>query len=758
MLPSSNAAEIKSAIQEFAVAHTKPEPLPVSSGRGQTSREPDPSSVAFQIAQRTSSAFSLQKVTQKPPDLDSLDVFFGYVLDPFGAPAFDSIDKIPTHFNSFREYFDVFHPLQINETISSIKSALLETARYFECRIHSFGSILRIETASFPFEVYDLLYFSQRKTQFVHSDSKALSDEIEKTSFVGVVTNIDVCHSSVNSHHGDIVDVKVSAELLIQRLCNMPAAGCQPSNNSGHAYGSPPLSINDVLYYKYCGNTISNLREYTALRTIRSSSLLKYILRPSFMRDFQEGAIFWDDRRLCFAKSPSSIEYYSALDQNENQVTLQKLLMAAHGLNLSQADAVSKCFFSRERFFLIQGPPGTGKTTTILSIISTFLLVPRSRASRSTVMDAEKLGGQGSSLKILVCAPSNTAIDVIVVRLARGVKNFHGGVTEIPFLRVGASANPDVGRYTLEYLVNSCAAHSRSRLRHTLVSTASVICTTLSSSVSDSMCLDKFDLLIIDEACQATEISTIIPFKYNPDKVIMVGDPNQLPPTVISNQSQLQVSLFERLLSCHQPVMLDVQYRMHPDICRLSSTLFYDGRIKTSADIARLRGKSRSGSVYGFRPLSFVDILEKKEKTDDFKSYYSPVECSVCYRICKELFRRYDGALRIVVLTPYKGQANMLRENRNYEKMGIEVNTVDGFQGKECDVVILSTVRRSGLGFTCDFRRINVAMTRSRECLIVLGSRKCLSQSRVWDSIISSIIQQSQHFTSKNLERFLSTL
>ncbi|ELA42761.1 uncharacterized protein VICG_00076, partial [Vittaforma corneae ATCC 50505] len=744
---AGNIITVEPAAQTLAIDHIRPKQLSQADEKTQTNKKLV-SSMVSQIAQRSNTVFFSQQTARKPVDIDSQDAFFEYVLNPFRPPISVDFVKIPTCFDSFRQYFDVFNPLQINETISSIKSALLENSKYFECAIHDFDRVLRIRAVNFQFDVYDLLYFSQHKTQF--SFSYRLDDEAKDGSFVGIVTDINACHSSDGSHHTSIVEIKVSTTTAISKASYQSSNGNQPS--------SLLFNTSGALYYRYCGNITSNLREYTALRVVKESGVLKYILRPSFMKDFQESTIFWDDKKLGFAKNLSNLKYCSSLTQNGSQVVLQNLLVAAHGLNLSQAEAVSKCFFSREKFFLIQGPPGTGKTTTIISIISTFLLIPQTNLSRSTVLNIDQINDHISSLKILICAPSNTAIDVVVTRLASGIKNFRGGVTHVSFLRVGASTNPDVHKYTLEYLVNRCASQPRSGHRHSLVSTASVICATLSSSVSDSICLSKFDLIIIDEACQATELSTIIPFKYNPNKVIMIGDPNQLPPTVISDQSQLQVSLFERLLSHHQPVMLDVQYRMHPDICKLSSLFFYDNRIETFADIAQLRRKSGYGDIYGFRPLNFIDILVKQEKIDDFKSYYNPVECSICYRISKELFRRYGNTLKIAVLTPYKGQANMLMKNRNYEKMGIEINTIDGFQGKECDVVILSTVRRFGLGFTCDFRRINVAMTRSRVCLILLGNKKCLSQSSVWSGIIDYITQQGQYFTSKSLELFLSTL
>lgn len=661
-------------------------------------------------------------------DVD-VDAFFEECLSPLASFSKSTIKEISSSFSSYKEYYDVFNPLRRNENIASIKSSVFENTKYFECKIHNYQRILRIRTSKFKFEVYDMLYFSLKKTYFNYSDIRQLEEDIDSGSFFGIVLAVYPDYFPNDPVYSDLVDIRVLHKAQV-------------------------YSTDQSLFYRYNGNVVSSLREFNALNSIKESKILKYILRPSFLQDFLERKVDWDSKKLAFKTMNDDSDYTIKVNQNKNEILFQKILVKYHELNQSQARAVSKSFFSRDKFILIQGPPGTGKTTTILSIISTFLMFSPAMASVDTQLDIPSADQIISKIKILVCAPSNTAVDVITERLSRGIKNFKGGYTKIKFVRVGANNNPNIEQYTLEYLINCSEGISKHKAKQEIFLNASVICSTLSSSVSDVLNIKTFDLVIIDEACQATEISTIIPLKYNPSKIVLIGDPKQLPPTVISDQSLLKKSLFERLLSYHSPIFLDVQYRMHPEICDFSSSFFYDSKIKTSMNIL----KKVQDLSHPFIPLNFIDILKINEKTDGFKSFYNQYECKVCVDICKAICAVYGRKFKIVVLTPYKGQVVALMKNSIFENNGIEVNTIDGFQGQECDITIFSTVRQSGLGFICDFRRINVAMTRSRECVIVLGNKECLSKNKTWEKIIEYFISTNRYTDSNGVDEFLMNL
>lgn len=698
------------------------------------SKKTNITSLTSMILQKSNNIFA-NSFSEKPlVSCDSgINSFFEESLNPFYEIPYSVVPEIPNNFNSYQEYFDCFNPLRSVENFVAIRTNLFEHSEFYNCITHKFDKCLWIEAFNFKYEIHDLLYFSTSKKQFKEPVFDDLQADILNGAFLGIVTSITPGFLTNNKKNCSLVEIRVSSTIK-----NIPK--------------------NITLYYRFIYNTVSNFREFIALRSIKKSKILKYLLRPSFIHDFYQRKLIWDDRDLCYFPTEES----RSLVTNETKPSedfdfLKNLLVKFHKLNHSQAEAVTKSYFCKDKFFLIQGPPGTGKTTTILSIISTFLFTTIN--SRMAV-DQGKLNTIKPSFKVLVCAPSNTAIDVFVARLAQGIMNFQGSYTPINFIRVGVGASASVNKFTLEYLINSNSTSSRSKTKQDLLRNASIVCTTLSSSGSEALTVEKFNLLIIDEACQATEISSIIPLKFSPDKVILVGDPKQLPPTILSENSQLQKSLFDRLLTYHSAALLEEQYRMHPEICELSSLFFYENQVKTNLKITLQRQSVVGNSLkYQFKPLNFIDICNGFEKQDQFKSFFNEKEEKVCIDICKHLHFKYGKNLKICILTPYKAQANRLNNiNHKLAEWNIEANTIDSFQGKECDFVILSTVRQKGLGFTCDFRRINVAITRSKLGIVILGNRNCLSKSPVWEGIINHIARKNALYSTgqmPNLNKIL---
>lgn len=675
-----------------------------------------PLSLASLISQRTSDALSGRRCSDTV--IRHASSFFEECLNPL-SPMHKVSDTIPDSFASFSQYLGYFDPLRANENICSVRTSVFENSRYRQATVHSADGIVCLRTQDFVFEHHDILYFSQTKTHFKTASMSFLANDLENGSFLGIVVN----HSDLSK---DLVQVQVSA-------------------------GTKHLRRGQQFFYRYAGNIITSLREYNALLALSSNKLLRYVLRPSFLADFMDRRVLWDSKRREIVVGTAATDYSHSWRANESMQRLEDLLVSAHRLNTSQARAVSESFYSKERFFLIQGPPGTGKTTTILSIISVFLLLHKE--------DPHVAGGSTSSKRILVCAPSNTAVDVVVLRIAKGLQGFSGETVSVPVIRVGYSASSMVSEYTLEHLVSAHPPMHRGKARSNLLAGASVVCTTLSSSASECMNGVEFDLLIVDEACQSTEISTLVPLRHSPGKVIMIGDPCQLPPTVISDQPQLKRSLFERMLSAHQPALLNTQYRMHEEICGLCSHFFYSDMLRTSPDIDALKRKERGCDVLlGCSPVNFIDVHEPSEKVDEFKSYYNPAEASVCCEICKRLGERYGNKLSVVILSPYKAQVTALKSSSVLGELGVEASTIDAFQGREADVVILSAVRQTGLGFTGDFRRINVAITRSRECLIILGSSSCLRQNPLWSRILSYVGAKSGFFDFSRRLLFLKSI
>jgi AAA domain len=304
----------------------------------------------------------------------------------------------------------------------------------------------------------------------------------------------------------------------------------------------------------------------------------------------------------------------------------------------------------------------------------------------------------------------------------------------------------------------------------TIVNSASIVFSTLNSAgheVLSHMC-GAFDAVIIDEAAQSVEPEVLIPLVgANPRMTstvplcIMVGDPKQLPATVISNVPSvvkaLGRSLFERLQDAkHSKVhMLNTQYRMHPYIARFPSSQFYGGRLRNGSSVMSLgyHQPYHFDAKKRFGPLSFIDTSTCPMAVQGSSIGRSQGNSGEAYIVCSllvSLISLYPdeglAAGNVAVLTPYKRQVLELRRQIEaapaLQGADIEVNTVDGIQGREKDVVILSTVRSanvsavstsSGIGFVKDERRMNVALTRARLSLIVVGNASVLSQgSRHW--------------------------
>lgn len=513
-----------------------------------------------------------------------------------------------------------------------------------------------------------------------------------------------------------------------------------------------------------------------------------------------------------------------------------KDMMKLYEVNKSQARAIAGSY-NNEGFSLIQGPPGTGKTKTILGIVGYSLSQQVKDDSLGIPTDDKASSLSKSKAKILICAPSNAAVDELVVRLRGGVRNSKGQVMPLKVVRLGRSdaINASVRDLTLEELVDKelqtksadMATDPTIRTEHTkciserdrireqlkssdlsgekmmaledelrvvnkkrnelakkldeqrervsiayrtreidrrflqakILSDAQVICSTLSGSAHDflSKLSIKFDQVIIDEACQCVELSAIIPLRYGCKKCIMVGDPNQLPPTVLSQTAaslNYEQSLFVRMQNNNPKsvYLLDVQYRMHPDISRFPSAEFYQSQLLDGPNMLVLN-KRPWHDDYPLSPYRFFDIVSKHQRNELSKSLFNPGEARVALELVEKLMQilpEGDFSGRIGIISPYKEQIRTLKDvfSRKYGRMilnEIDFNTVDGFQGQEKEIIIMSCVRASetgNVGFLSDIRRMNVALTRSRASLWILGNKSSLMRNKVWNRLLENATQR----------------
>ncbi|MCE9608258.1 MAG: IGHMBP2 family helicase [Planctomycetia bacterium] len=424
-------------------------------------------------------------------------------------------------------------------------------------------------------------------------------------------------------------------------------------------------------------------------------------------------------------------------------------------LNESQLDAV-KFVLSAEHFAIVHGPPGTGKTTTIVEFI------------RQTVARKEK---------VLACAPSNMGVDNLlerlVVRGVRAVRLGHPARVSAPLrehtLDYLTESHPDMavaerllreaeklfrraGKYTrakpmrgekqairaeAKALSNEARRLERTIEAH-LLDEAEVVCCTLTGVDGEVLGDREFEWVVVDEAAQATEPQTWIPLSRG-KRLVLAGDHRQLPPTVVSAEAAAQgfaVSLMERLMQTEgkdRSRMLSVQYRMHEAIMNFSSRQFYDGKLTADPSVAGhllCDLKDVESNAATTVPLEFVDTAGASydESTQpDGESRLNEQEAALVVRKTKALLAAGLEPRQIAIIAPYAAQVRLLRDL--LDEPGLEIDSVDGFQGREKEAVIVTLVRSNPegeIGFLGDVRRMNVALTRAKRKLTVVGDSATL--------------------------------
>ena len=543
---------------------------------------------------------------------------------------------------------------------------------------------------------------------------------------------------------------------------------------------------------------------------------------------------------------------------------------------------------------LIQGPPGTGKTATLQALLSLVMHAvpaslgggshrgaaaptrsaaptPAERAAAWRAASPWLFGGanardagppppdaDGASIApalpppplpatllgsaatrnphVLVCAPSNSALDEIVLRLLQDGVLDSGGATYTPSLvRVGVHPHASVRAVTMDALVDAritatqrgqrAAALApvagdmagvrapaqplraggadlaldaaaappagddgdesdsdgapprrqrigtpleRDRARLAILDEASIVASTLSFSGSGlfTRMRRQFDVVVIDEAAQAVEPSVLVPLAYGCRQLFLVGDPIQLPATVLSDAAKdrgYDTSLFKRLQGAgHAVHVLRTQYRMHPEIRAFPSREFYAEALEDGPGVAVATARAwHSHPALG--PFTFWDVRGEETRPsaagEAAASWTNEAEARLVLALARAflaaapgLAARHDG---LAVVSPYRGQVGLIRSLFAAElgeelARRIDVNTIDGFQGREREVVLFSVVRSPKpskrdakkpdaaprIGFVADERRMNVGLTRARAALVVIGNASALRGDPHWGSLV----------------------
>jgi ATP-dependent RNA/DNA helicase IGHMBP2 len=440
-------------------------------------------------------------------------------------------------------------------------------------------------------------------------------------------------------------------------------------------------------------------------------------------------------------------------------------------LNASQQAAVNKILTAND-LAIVHGPPGTGKTTTLVQAIKAMI--------------------KQNQQQILVVAPSNTAVDLLSEKLSEEGLNVlrignparvserllsltldykmaeHSHTKEIKRLKKQAAAFLDMAHKYKRHFgkaerdqrkalfaearnIMKEVDNSEQYIINDLTGKAQVITATLVGANHYTIRNLKFGTVVIDEAGQALEPACWIPI-LKAQKVVLAGDHCQLPPTVKSVEAAkngLSTTLLEKCVAKHPEavVLLEEQYRMNELIMGYSSTTFYGDKLKAHASVASHVLFSNDN------PLVFVDTAgcgfdEKTEHT----STYNPEEAAFLFKHLTQLVSALDDHYEpnnfptIGIISPYRLQIDTLKEQfvnaPDLQPYGhkIAINTIDSFQGQERDIVYISMTRsnaENNIGFLSDIRRMNVAMTRARKKLVVIGDSATLSQLPFYENFIT---------------------
>ncbi|XWS15034.1 hypothetical protein CRYUN_Cryun35bG0059800 [Craigia yunnanensis] len=353
-------------------------------------------------------------------------------------------------------------------------------------------------------------------------------------------------------------------------------------------------------------------------------------------------------------------------------------------------------------------------------------------------------GSVGVDPDILVARDQNR--DVLLQNLAAVVENRDKVLVEMSRLLIIEARFCAGSNFNLE--------EARANLEASFANEAEIVFTTVSSSGRKlfSRLTHGFDMVVIDEAAQASEVAVLPPLSLGAARCVLVGDPQQLPATVISKAAGTLLysrSLFERFQQAGCPTMLlSVQYRMHPQIRDFPSRYFYQGRLTDSESVANLPDEVYYKDPL-LKPYFFYDITHGREShRGGSVSYQNENEAVFCLRLYEHLQKTLKSLgvpnITVGIITPYKLQLKCLRREfesviKSEEGKDLYINTVDAFQGQERDVIIMSCVRASihGVGFVADIRRMNVALTRARRALWVMGNANALVQSVDWAALIA---------------------
>ncbi|XP_052498162.1 protein ZGRF1 [Budorcas taxicolor] len=510
--------------------------------------------------------------------------------------------------------------------------------------------------------------------------------------------------------------------------------------------------------------TLKNIRDYFNPATL---PLTQYLIAMSSSTTVNNKRV---NKRKFIPPAFSNINTKFELLSIEATLKLASELIQAHKLNKDQAAAliqIAQMMASRQSveeakelaihtlpITIIHGVFGAGKSY-LLAVVILFFVQLFEKCEALTV-------GNARPWKLLISSSTNVAVDrVLLGLLSLGFEKFVrvGSVRKIakpvlPYSLYAGSENEneqlkelhalmkeDLTPMERVYVRKSIEQHKLGTNK-TLLKQVRVVGVTCAACPFPCMNDLKFPVVVLDECSQITEPASLLPIaRFECEKLILVGDPKQLPPTIqgsdAAHKNGLEQTLFDRLcLMGHKPILLRTQYRCHPTISAIANDLFYEGNLMNG-----ISETERSPLLEWLPTLCFYNVkgLEQIERGN---SFHNVAEAAFTLKLIQSLIASGIAGSMIGVITLYKSQMYKLchllsAADFDHPNMkAVQVSTVDAFQGAEKEIIILSCVRTRQVGFIDSEKRMNVALTRGRRHLLIVGNLACLRKNRLWGRVI----------------------
>ncbi|XP_017768937.1 PREDICTED: helicase sen1-like [Nicrophorus vespilloides] len=677
------------------------------------------------------------------------------------------IIKMCNTFSNFKNYYDVLQPLIMVDYWFNLSS---------EVQDNSYGDVKASDHFYATAEVSRKKPHSEMLcTTYITSEQKCKMMHVREQNIITIATKLNRSSAEPTTLFGVVIWVKVD---LIQANENIDSKYVR-NKYVKLKYKITFLALVNIkevtdnklsIFCRYFPSFNIFLRQVTAIKLLKNSPLLDYILYPR------------PERYLM-----PSIQSRSLTHQRVNLNNEQKrAVLEASYFIMDKSDGI----------YLINGPPGTGKSTVITNIILEALSSPNFKG------------------KILLLAHSNCAIDSLLTKLIQIRSELAGqSKHKMKLIRIGNRASPAVQYHTLDYLtdynlrisvinecpqlendykilkqdikelqkshsaepndetykqltlkVNELKNFSKTYLKYRfdskheveknrVLNGASVICSTVGSCLKlhCSNFTSTIDVCILDEATQCTEPDTLIPIYLGVKKMIMVGDTKQLPAITSSMYTKTydyHVSLFSRIkhnISKHSlnPILtLKTQYRMNPEICRFPSKVFYDNALRNDL-----------GYKSELKELKPYIVFAQDLSHPNF--YYNTNEVDLVLKLIGAI-SEIGGITKhttLGIITVYSKQKELIKKalaNRQFHRLlDIQCSTVDGFQGQEMDIIIFSAVRNYPNRFSSDGQRINVSFTRAKHAFYIVACKNLFDTCQIFKDVKSDAIYRNTYYIVK---------